>query len=651
MAEEYYQSMKRLNYHNDLVLRTPTLTTGERMLMMANRDPLNSFNYIQSIAYPKVRKETTNCMDDLRQKANRNITILHEVEGLNGLFGLQQTFPTTDETDVDYGQLWAARTVNNCNLVHLPESVSELLTLGDDRKFNFTESMMTLHLRKEADNCLSAAFQFWNIPKVKKLLDEKINILVFGGKWSLETSTEDLYNDGLLALLLSAMKLQRHIMQCEHYDETFSKESFIDKSADKLQSLDNNERNTFLMQEFEKVLIECKCPADYLMDLFISDLMRNDYCVEKNQYRRRKNILIMYRGLFFLIERRFEVFMNVVLFQKIIQNIVREQISEEMILCLIRAGMVLTNVSVWKTFATARDSCHDIDSTMKYTQTAAVNAGLKKRQNKKVTNTGLKETRKVDNFSNINKTSTPDTLQTKSLSCKYKCNTDSDEERKQSGLMNVGINFDREYNPDKSFDSQETISAEMTETDTSDDMPIAKSEKGKRRIVRTSSDSEDFINPSAMKNQHAQKMLKGTSKQSHGSFASMELKSRGKPQPVFKSIWDAEESEKASTKPSQDFSGKSCKLQSSRSKILHKTISAKDKESNTNTNIISNTTHSPMLGNMDIDGTTNTRSLRPREHVDKLSEYISIHIMICNADYYMCHSEIMFCVFFLIFAN
>ena len=64
MAEEYYQSMKRLNYHNDLVLRTPTLTSGERMLMMANRDPLNSFNYILSIAYPKGRKETTNFMDE-----------------------------------------------------------------------------------------------------------------------------------------------------------------------------------------------------------------------------------------------------------------------------------------------------------------------------------------------------------------------------------------------------------------------------------------------------------------------------------------------------------------------------------------------------------------------------------------------------------
>ena len=43
----------------------------------------------------------------------------------------------------------------------------------------------------------------------------------------------------------------------------------------------------------------------------------------------------------------------------------------------------------------------------------------------------------------------------------------------------------------------------MTETETSDDMPITKSEKGKRKIVRTSSDSEDYINPTAMKSQHA----------------------------------------------------------------------------------------------------------------------------------------------------
>ena len=140
--------------------------------------------------------------------------------------------------------------------------MSELSTLGDDRKFNFVESMMALHFRKEADNCFSAAFQFWALPKVKKLLNEKIKLLVFGGKWSLETGIEDAYNDGLLALLLSAMKLQKHILQCEHYNESFSKESYIDNSLGKLQALDKNVQNTLLMQEFEKLLIECKCPAD-----------------------------------------------------------------------------------------------------------------------------------------------------------------------------------------------------------------------------------------------------------------------------------------------------------------------------------------------------------------------------------------------------
>ena len=144
------------------------------MLMMANTDPMNSFNSIMSTAYPEHGNKVLDCMEDSRLKANRNILMIHEVKNLNGLFGLQQSFPMTDDVNVDFGQLWAARTVNNCNLVELPKSVSELLTMGDDRKFNFVESMMPLHLRKEADNCLPSAFQFWAIPKVKKLLNVKI---------------------------------------------------------------------------------------------------------------------------------------------------------------------------------------------------------------------------------------------------------------------------------------------------------------------------------------------------------------------------------------------------------------------------------------------------------------------------------------------
>ena len=44
--------------------------------------------------------------------------------------------------------------------------------------------MKSDYLRKEAEYC-----QFWALPKVKKLLVEKINLLVFGETWLLEKST------------------------------------------------------------------------------------------------------------------------------------------------------------------------------------------------------------------------------------------------------------------------------------------------------------------------------------------------------------------------------------------------------------------------------------------------------------------------------
>jgi hypothetical protein len=67
-----------------------------------------------------------------------------------------------------------------------------------------------------------------------------------------------------------------------------------------------------------------------------------------------------------------------------------------------------------------------------------------------------------------------------------------------------------------------------------------------------------------------------------------------------------------------------------------KMISALDKESiniiETNTSNISNTAIPDMLNTKGADRGTNTRSLRPREHMDKLSKYMSNNIIICNAD-------------------
>ena len=71
----------------------------KRRLMMANKDPMNSFNCIMSIAYPKRGKEIPDCMEDLCIKANKNILMIHKVKGL---FGLQQSFLMND-VNVDIG--------------------------------------------------------------------------------------------------------------------------------------------------------------------------------------------------------------------------------------------------------------------------------------------------------------------------------------------------------------------------------------------------------------------------------------------------------------------------------------------------------------------------------------------------------------------
>ena len=83
--------------------------------------------------------------------------------------------------------------------------------------------------------------------------------------------------------------------------------------------------------------------------------------------------------------------MNVILFKQIIRNSIVEDFSEEMILCLIRAGMVLTIVKVWKTFALARDSSGSIVTAMNSAQKITKAEANKETKTKKK-NSGRKAT-------------------------------------------------------------------------------------------------------------------------------------------------------------------------------------------------------------------------------------------------------------------
>ena len=135
MAEiEWFQSYKALNYHSDIVLRTPSCTSGERIFLAGFRVPIDSFNSIMDTAYPEYGRTIPDCIEDLRRNALRNILAINNVCSLNGLFGLKSYASMNNNQNHNSGQLWVARTVNNCDLVEMPLSVTDslfMLTLWD----------------------------------------------------------------------------------------------------------------------------------------------------------------------------------------------------------------------------------------------------------------------------------------------------------------------------------------------------------------------------------------------------------------------------------------------------------------------------------------------------------------------------------------
>ena len=177
-------------------------------------------------------------------------------------------------------------------------------------------------------------------------MDEKINVLVFGGTLLKETDDNEASEKGFVCLLSTLVKLIRHIPFMCHFSQDYSKEDLVDHNLEKVCKMPQTQRNQFLIEEFKNLMSEIKCPDEYLLELFISDIMRKDYVKEKVTYRKRRNVLLIYRGLLFLLERRFEIFLNITMFRETFQMIGNFNPSEAMMVCLIRAGMVFTVVKI-----------------------------------------------------------------------------------------------------------------------------------------------------------------------------------------------------------------------------------------------------------------------------------------------------------------
>ena len=112
-------------------------------------------------------------------------------------------------------------------------------------------------MRKEAENELSSAFQFWKLPKTKMRLDELLDDFLFEYKdfSNNPETTFDTTDFGIVTMMKAIINLQRTISSC--LEGIFNHAEFLDNSLMKLRSLNKEERGDILMMELKKILWEC----------------------------------------------------------------------------------------------------------------------------------------------------------------------------------------------------------------------------------------------------------------------------------------------------------------------------------------------------------------------------------------------------------
>ena len=641
---EVIQSSRRLNYHDDIVLRTPTQSTGERLIAVCFKNQPNTDSILE-FEYPKHEKDFQEILRNLRWQAERNILAIQTVRSLNGLFGLRCfSFNTVTQRN-EMLQSSNIVTVHKCSLVEMPETVSHLLFAGEIRIFNFVESMNPLNIRKEIGNCLPAAFQFWATPKIRKSLDEKISVLVFGGNLLKKTESNEPTDKGFVAMLLVIVRLLDHFLVCQHFSEDFSKDQLIDSGFEKLNAMPKDKVNTFLIQEFERILSEINCPSDYLLDIFIKDIFRDDYVLEKSTYRKRRNFLLIYRGTLFLLEKRFQTFMNVTLVKQIIQECNLENPSNEEILCLIRAGMVLTLTKIWRVFVQERDFSGNIAKTMEkakrnipaktkvYTSKKAGTDVVKIKAKRSSESSSKIDNRKTKKQMVLVKSDTKDQFPMDDIQSKRTSTTSVDMHQEINECYSEFIEGSGE-----TIDSQETISEPEIYSNVLDNQKLENDAVEKRNDFSASFQGEtDSLNPFYLSkssesvvstSDYSDRLFHGENKDSASEDyidsdkigrSETNLKRSGKYAPRSKSV-------SVNTVPEANLANLDRKVSGNTNSPIFDTESklAVDNPNRFNNSITNITTN--IHSSVDVMGAgtgNNTRNLRPRYHTDKLSKFVS----------------------------
>ena len=153
--------------------------------------------------------------------------------------------------------------------------------------------------------------------------------------------------------MIALIKIKKHI---DLLPQRIKKEELRDTRLSKFQKLPIEVQRKELISEQEKILDFLELKTSFIMNLIKKEVEKDDFIVEPYAYRNRKNLMRTYKGFQILIERKFEIFMNLILFRNIISKFWTEDFSQEVLICLVRAGMVIVNIRIWRDFLIVRDS-------------------------------------------------------------------------------------------------------------------------------------------------------------------------------------------------------------------------------------------------------------------------------------------------------
>ena len=143
---------------------------------------------------------------------------------------------------------------------------------------------------------------------------------------------------GLIPLMIALIKVKKNI---DLLPEHIKKEELRDTKLKDFVKLPIKKQREELISEQEKILDCLNLNNSFIMNLVRKEFKGDDFSVEPHIYRNRKNIMRTYKGFQILIERKFEIFMNLILFRNIISKVWTEDFSEEVLIYLVRADMVL----------------------------------------------------------------------------------------------------------------------------------------------------------------------------------------------------------------------------------------------------------------------------------------------------------------------